>query len=82
MTLPEKRQEDVCLRRTAGHGWLASTERLVWVGGCVCLGGSDVGTMFRRVPSPGDDEGVRVGKRSSNMTMNQGKNSQLHICLQ
>ena len=53
MTLPEKRQEDVCLRRTAGHGWLASTERLVWVGGCVCLGGSDVGTMFRRVPSPG-----------------------------
>ena len=53
MTLPEKRQEDIYLRRTAGHGWLASRERLVWVRGSVCLGGSDVGAMLKRVPSPG-----------------------------
>ena len=79
MALPEKKQEDICLRRTAGHGWLASTERLVWVRGCVCLGGSDVGAMLNLL---GDDEGGRVGKRSSNMMMNQGKKSQLHICLQ
>ena len=53
MTLPEKRQEDIYLRRTAGHGWLASRERLVWVRGSVCLGGNDVGAMLKRVPSPG-----------------------------
>ena len=61
MTLPTKKQENTSLRKRAGPGQLASTERLLWAKGRACLGSSDEGAEVRRVPSPSTGAPLNAG---------------------
>lgn len=63
MTLPMKKQENTSLRKRAGPGQLASTERLLWAKGRACLGSSDEGVEVRRVPSPSTGAPLNAGGR-------------------